>query len=310
MNNMNRLLEMETFVRVVDAGSISGAAERMDTAKSAISRRLGDLEGRLGVRLLNRTTRRLSLTAAGSEFYERCQAILADVSSAEESVATAESELSGILRVAAPVTFGLAHLGPAINEFMRRHPRVTFDLDFNDRQIDLVEEAFDLAIRIAKLPDSSLVARRLTPIRNVVCASPGYWDTHGRPARPEDLKQHRALRYSNIRQRSWSFAAPDDSRGSVTVPVALTANNGQYLAQAATAGFGVIRIPLFIVHEAIEAGLLEPVLKDYRWSDLDAYAVYPPTRHLSRRVRVFIDFLAERYGDEPYWDSCLETNRP
>ncbi len=233
MNNMNRLLEMETFVRVVDAGSISGAAERMDTAKSAISRRLGDLERRLGVRLLNRTTRRLSLTAAGSEFYERCQAILADVSSAEESVTTAESELSGTLRVAAPVTFGLAHLGPAINDFMLRHPRVTFDLDFNDRQIDLVEEAFDLAIRIAKLPDSSLVARRLTRIRNVVCASPAYWDKHGRPARPEDLKQHRALRYSNVRQRSWSFAAPDDRRGSVTVPVGLTANNGTYLAQAA-----------------------------------------------------------------------------
>ena len=147
MHNMNRLLEMEVFVRVVDAGSISGAADRMDIAKSAISRRLGELEARLGVRLLNRTTRRLSLTGAGSAFYERCTGILSDVTDAERSISTADAELQGVLRIAAPLSFGLAHVGPAINEFMRQHPGVTVDLDFNDRQIDLVEEGFDLAIR-------------------------------------------------------------------------------------------------------------------------------------------------------------------
>jgi len=304
---MNRLLEMETFVRVVDAGSISGAAIRMDVAKSAVSRRLGELETRLGVRLLNRTTRRLSLTGAGSAFYERCTGILSEVTDAERSVATADAELQGVLRVAAPLTFGLAHIGPAITEFMRQHPGVTIDLDFNDRQIDLVEEGFDLAIRIAKLSDSSLVARRLTTIHHIVCASPGYWEEHGRPERPEDLRQHQWLRYTNLRQRSWSWVAPDGSKGSVTVPVGLTANNGEYLAQAAAAGFGVVRMPTFIVCGRIESGELEPVLTDFHWGDLGAYAIYPATRHLSHRVRVLIDFLVERFGDEPYWDDCLKS---
>lgn len=302
---MNRLLEMEIFVRIVDAGSISAAAERLDTAKSAVSRRLTDLETRLGVRLLNRTTRRLSLTGAGSDFYARCVAILADVTEAEECVASAETELAGGMRVAAPVSFGLAHLGPAINEFMLEHPGVTFDLDFNDRHVDLVEEGFDVAIRIAKLPDSTLIARRLTPILSVVCASPEYWDTHGRPQRPEDLKGHRALRYTNAPQRAWPWTRADGGRGSVTIPYVFSANNGDYLAKAAIAGLGVVRTPVFIVYRAIESGDLEPVLTNYRWGDVEAHAVYPPTRHVSRRVRAFIDFLAERYGDEPYWNRCL-----
>lgn len=306
MNNMNRLLEMETFVRVVDAGSISGAAERMDTAKSAVSRRLGELEARLGVRLLNRTTRRLSLTGAGGTFYDRCTSILSDVTDAETAVATAATDMQGMLRIAAPLSFGLAHLGPAINEFMRENPGVTVDLDFNDRQIDLVEEGFDLAIRIAKLADSSLVARRLTTIRSVVCASPGYWDLHGRPLHPEDLRHYEWLRYTNLRQRSWSWIAPDGGKGSVTVPVRLTSNNGRYLAQAAVAGFGIVRVPTFIVCGDIASGALEPVLADFNWGDMGAFAVYPPTRHLSHRVRVLIDFLAERFGDEPYWDDCLK----
>jgi len=305
MNNVNRLLEMETFVRVVDAGSISAAADRMDTAKSAVSRRLGELENRLGVRLLNRTTRSLSLTEAGGTFYQRCNDVLANVADAERSVATATTEIQGALRVAAPLSFGLAHLGPAINDFLLEHPGVTFDLDFNDRQIDLVEEGFDVAIRIAKLPDSSLVARRLTPIRHLICASPDYWNEHGRPREPDDLKRHHALRYTNARQRAWAWTNPEGARGSVTMPVRLAANNGKYLARAATAGFGVVRTPAFIVCDEIESGALEPVLTGFRWGDLDAYAVYPRTRHLSRRVRAFIDFLAERFGDTPYWDECL-----
>jgi len=305
MNNMNRLLEMEIFVRVVDAGSISGAADRLNLAKSAVSRRLAELERRLGVRLLNRTTRRLSLTAAGGAFYDRCAGILADVADAEQTVADADAELSGQLRLAAPLSFGIGHLGAAINDFMRQHPGVTFDLDLNDRQIDLVEEGYDLGIRITNLADSSLRARRLARIRSVVCASPDYWDEHGRPTHPQDLKRHTALRYSNARRRGWSWTAPDGSRGSVTVPVAMTANNGEFLVQTAAGGFGVVQTPVFIAYQRIESGTLEPVLTDYRWGDIGAYAVYPPTRHLSRRVRVFIDFLAERFGDEPYWDRCL-----
>ncbi|MBT8441868.1 MAG: LysR family transcriptional regulator [Gammaproteobacteria bacterium] len=307
---MNRLLEMETFVQVVDAGGISAAADRMDTAKSAVSRRLAELESRVGASLLNRTTRRLSLTGAGAAFYERCKTILADVAEAEQCVGDAEADLRGTLRVAAPVSFGVAHLGPAINDFLMEHPDVAFDLDFNDRQIDLVAEGFDLAIRIAKLRDSSLMARRLTSIRSVVCASPGYWNARGRPQRPAELKQHLALRYSNAPRRGWSWAGPGGDRGSVSVPGSQIANNGTYLGQAAIAGLGVICIPLFIVYEAIESGELEPALTEYRWGDVDAYAVYPQTRHVSRRVRAFIDFLAERFGDTPYWDLCLEGGGP
>jgi len=308
MNNMNRLLEMETFVQIVDTGSISAAADRMDTAKSAVSRRLAELESRVGASLLNRTTRRLSLTGAGAAFYERCKTILAAVAEAERCVGEAEADLSGTLRVAAPVSFGVAHLGPAINDFLMEHPDVEFDLDFNDRQTDLIAEGFDLAIRITKLRDSSLVARRLTSIRSVVCASPGYWNACGRPEQPDELKQHRALRYSNASRRSWSWTGPGGERGSVTVPFSQMSNNGTYLGQAATAGLGVICIPLFIVHEAIQSGQLEPALTRYRWGDVDAYAVYPQTRRVSRRVRTFIDFLAERFGDTPYWDLCLESD--
>ena len=302
---MNRFVEMETFVQVVESGSISGAAIRLDTAKSAVSRRLAELEARLGVTLLNRTTRRIALTGSGSSFYDRCKIILADVDAAEQCISAAETELTGGLRVAAPVSFGLEHLGPAINDFVVQHPGVAFDLDFNDRQIDLVEEGFDLAIRIAKLQDSSLIARRLTPIRYVVCASADYWDKNGRPNHPDELRNHRALRYVNVRQRGWPWTGPGDERGSVILPARLTANNGEFLSQAAVDGLGVIRMPAFIVYKYIESGDLEPVLMDHRWGDIDAFAVYPRTLHVSQRVRALIDFLAERFGDTPYWERCL-----
>ena len=305
MNNVNRLLEMEVFVRVVDAGSISGAAERMDMAKSAISRRLAELESRLRVQLLNRTTRRLSLTAAGSEFYERCNGILAEVADAEGNVASADATLQGRLRVAAPLSFGLEHVGPVINDFMQVHPGLAVEVDFNDRQVDLVAEGFDLGIRIAKLSDSSLVARKLTTIRNVVCASPAYWDKYGRPEHPDDLKQHMALRYTLAAQRSWRYLAPDGSRGSVTVSAQTSANNGTFLSQSAAKGSGVIRMPVFIAYRLIESGQLEPVLLDYRWGDLSAWAVYPKTRHVAYRVRALIDQLASSFGETPYWEKCL-----
>jgi len=302
---MNQLLEMETFVRVVEAGSISGAAERMNVAKSAISRRLGELETRLDVQLLNRTTRRLSLTDAGSAFYERCDRILADVTDAEQCLADTEDALQGRIRVAAPLSFGLDHLGPAINDFMQVHPQLNFEIDFNDREVDLIEEGFDLGVRIAKLSDSSLVARRLTPIRHVVCANPEYWDKHGRPEHPNDLKRHLALRYTNAPQKSWSYQHPDGIRGSVSLPTRASGNNGAFLSQAAERGLGVIRVPVFIAYQAIERGALEPVLTDYRWGDVYAWALYPKTRRLPHRIRVLIDWLVERFGDEPYWEKCL-----
>ena len=297
---------MEIFVRVVDAGSISGAAERMDMVKSAVSRRLGELESRLGVQLLNRTTRRLSLTSAGSDFYERCNAILTDVADAEGNVTAADTTLEGRLRVAAPLSFGLEHVGPVINDFMQVHPGLTVELDFNDRQVDLVAEGFDLGIRIAKLSDSSLIARKLTPIRHVICASPAYWDQYGRPDQPDELKNHTALRYTLAQQRSWRYTAPDGRRGSVTVPAQTSANNGTFLSQVAAKGAGIIQMPVFLVYRLIESGELEPVLLDYQWGDLHAWAVYPKTRHLPYRVRALIDQLAGTFGEEPYWEQCLK----
>ena len=304
---MNRLLEMEIFATVADVGSISAAADRLDMAKSAVSKRLADLETRLGVSLMTRTTRRLSLTDAGADFYKRCAAILAEVAAAEACVSEADAELSGPIRIAAPLSFGLQHLGPVLIKFMQQHPAINVTMDFNDRQVDLVAEGFDLGIRIAKLGDSTLVARKLSPVRQLVCASPDYWAANSRPQEPTDLKNHRALRYTLAAQRNWTYTATDGTRGSVTVPTQHAANNGAFLRDTAVAGLAIVRLPAFIVHEQITAGELEPVLLDYRWNDLHAWAVYPQTRRLPVRVRALIDYLAEAFGETPYWETCLSV---
>jgi len=299
---------MHTFVRVVEAGSISGAAQRMRVAKSVVSRRLNDLEGRLGVQLLQRTTRRLNLTETGRSFYERCVSILADVAEAELAVAQDHAELRGVLRVAVPLSFGLLHLGPAIIEFMQEHTGVQFELDFNDRQVDLLQESFDAAIRIARLSDSSLIARRLAEINHVVCASPGYLEKHGTPRTPDDLREHACLVYGNApKPEAWSYTGPDGAAGTVKPSVRLRSSNGDFLRDAAIARQGVIMEPSFIVYQAIERGLLVPVLTEYQWPTLNAYAVYPQTRHLSQRVRALVDFLAERFAGMPYWDRCWKA---
>jgi DNA-binding transcriptional LysR family regulator len=300
---MDRFADMQMVVSVVEAGSISAAAERLNLAKSAVSRRLAELEARLGVSLIHRTTRRLNLTDSGRAYYTRCVAILADLEEAEAAVSQAHGALKGTLKVALPLAFGLLHLAPLIQAFMTRHPDVRFELDFNDRQIDLMQEGFDLAIRIATLDDSSLIARRLAPIRHVVCASPAYLARHGTPHAASDLAQHACLAYSNVRDPGlWSFHGPGGESGQVRVPVRLAASSGEFLMRAAIAGEGLVLLPSFYVHEALRAGQLLPLLTDHVWPELAAYAVYPPTRHLSSRVRAFIDFLAERLAGDPYWD--------
>ena len=302
---MNRLAEMETFVAIVEAGSISGAAERMDTAKSAVSKRLSDLEQRLGASLLQRTTRRLSLTSAGQSFYANSKRILDDVAAAETDIVAATDALSGEIRLAAPLSFGLLHLNDAITSFVARHPDVNVNIDFSDRVVDLVAEGFDLGVRIAKLGDSSLIARQLAPIRLLVCASPDYWKQQGKPTAPQELREHVALRYTLSAQRNWSWVAADGTRGSVTVPVKHSANNGSYLADLAASGAGVVRMPAFIVHQHIEAGHLQPALTDYDWGDLRAWAIYPQARNVPRRIRALVSHLAETFGDNPYWEECL-----
>jgi DNA-binding transcriptional LysR family regulator len=308
---MDRLEEMQTFARLVEAGSISGAAERLSVGKSAVSRRLADLEERLGVQLFRRTTRRLDLTDTGRSFYERCLRILEDVEEAEAAVSEAHGTLRGRLRVAVPLSFGLNHLVPAFAQFMAEHPELMLDLDFNDRQVDLLAEGFDAAVRIAELGDSSLIARRLAPIRHLVCASPGYLARHGAPETPEALAEHPCLVYGNAPAPGlWACIDPSGARRSVRVRPLLLANNGDCLREAAEAGLGIAMEPSFILYRAVEAGRLTPILTEYEWPRLAAHVVYPQTRHLSRRVRALVDFLAERFAGVPYWDRCVDPARP
>jgi len=300
---MDKFAHMQIFVGIVEAGSISGAAERLGLPKSAVSRRLAELEARLGVSLIQRTTRKQHLTDSGRAFYERSVAILADLDEAESAVSQAHGALKGGLKVALPLSFGLLHLAPLIQAFMTQHPDVRFELDFNDRQIDLMQEGFDLAIRIATLEDSSLIARRLAPIRHIVCASPGYLAKFGTPQVASDLTRHVCLAYSNVRDPDvWAYHGPGGQPGSVRVPVRLASSSGEFNIRAAIADEGLVLIPSFYCHEALRSGQLVKLLADHTWPELSAYAVYPPTRHLSSRVRALIDFLVERMVGEPSWD--------
>lgn len=305
---MARFEAIQAFMRVVEAGSISAAAERLGIAKSAVSRRLSDLEKHLGVQLLRRTTRRLNLTDSGRSFYDRCQRILADLEEAEAAVSQAHGLLQGRLRVAAPLSFGLLHLGPAITEFMQQHPQVSFDLDFNDREVDLLAEDIDVAIRIACLQDSTLIARRLWSSRLVLCASPAYLQAHGTPAIPADLAAHQGLVYSYVPDPAQLIMRDGDEREHrVRIQERLRSNNGDFLRQTAVAGQGIVLSPSFIVYESLRRGELVIVLPEYRHEELHAYALYPQTRHLSQRVRAFVDFLVERYAGVPYWDRDLSA---
>lgn len=302
---MDRLDDMLAFIRVVEARSFTAAAERLGVSKSVISRRLTDLENRLGARLLNRTTRRLSITEVGQAFFERCVRIVADLEEAERAVADLHGEPRGILKVNAPMSFGLLHLAPAIVRFLERHPAVEIDIALNDRYVDLVDEGFDVAVRIGRLRDSSLIARRLAPNRRVVCASPAYFARHGEPVVPEDLTRHNCLIYTNIpAAEQWQFRI-DGAIRSVRVSGNLRANNGDVLREAAIAGAGVIVLPTFLVGDALVRGDLICVLSAFAADDSTVNAVYPHNRHLSPKVRAFVDFLAARFGPEPYWDAAL-----
>jgi len=299
---MSHFEEMRHFIRVVEAGSISKAADQLGVAKSGVSRRLAELESRLGVRLLNRTTRRSSLTGAGQAYYEGAVKLLSDVSELDAATAGAGASLEGTLRLAVPLSFGLSHLSPAIDEFLREHPELSINIDFSDRHIDLIGQGVDLAIRIADMRDSTLQARRICPIRLLLCASPAYLKQHGLPVVPADLKKHRILQYD-------IGAGPvlrlQDGQGNEYVVQArptVVANNGDFLRDMAMAGHGIVLTPSFIAWQAMATGDLVSILPDYCPPQRSAYAVYPQNRYLSRRARLFIDFLVERFGENPYWD--------
>ncbi len=300
---MDRLDDMLAFIKVVDSKSFTTAAERLNLSKSVISRRISALENRLGARLLNRTTRTLSLTEVGQAFYDRCTRILSDLDEAERAVVDLHAAPRGRLRVNAPLSFGLLHLAPATAAFMQRFPAIDVAIDLNDRYVDLIDEGYDVAVRIGRLRDSSLVARRLAPNRLVLCASPAYLEKHGVPTAPEELAQHNCLLYTNLTTpEQWQFRI-DGAVRSVRVSGNLRANNGDILLAAAIAGHGVVALPSFICGKALASGALQAVpIKGYGLESA-VYAVYPQNRHLSSKVRAFVTFLATRFGPEPYWDA-------
>ncbi|MCW9012319.1 MAG: LysR family transcriptional regulator [Gammaproteobacteria bacterium] len=303
---MDRFENMATFIRVVETGSISAAADKLGVAKSAVSRRLKELEGHLGVELFHRTTRKMNLTDTGRAFYHQSVRILEDVIEAEHATSQAHGTLKGSLKIALPSTFGLMHMGPAINEFLQANPQIEFDLDFNDREVGLIQEGFDLAIRIANLPDSSLIARRLAPIQFVMCASPAYLEQMGVPRSADELSEHQCLVYNLLRDfEHWHLTDSNGREIRVKICPYLKASTGEFLKDAAVEGLGIILVPSFIAYKEVESGALVQILQEYKLPRLDAYAVYPQTRHLSQRVRAFVDFLVKRFEGTPYWDLCL-----
>ena len=293
---------MSIFAAVVEAESFTGAARTLKYSKAAISTHIQKLEDRLDTRLLNRTTRRISMTDEGRVFYEHCRRILDEAREAIDALDNSNTEPRGVLRINSPMSFGTMHLGSAVAEFMEAYPDVSVDMVLNDRQVDLIEDGFDLAIRIGRLPDSSLIARRLAPCRRILVASPDYWDRKGRPSHPSDLKDHDALIYDYLDDpNTWTFK-DGDTDVSVSVQGRLRANNGEVLLDAALHGLGIYLSPTFFCCNALRANKLEIALRDFGEDPLSVYAVYPHRRHLSPRVRAFVDFLAERFGENPYWD--------
>ncbi len=301
--DMGQFEDMTLFIKIVDSGSITATADQLNIAKSAVSRRLMELENRLGVQLLNRTTRKSSLTEAGRLYYGQAQAIVADTEELNDLICLGSAELRGKLKISVPLSFGLLHLSPAVTKFSCQHPDLLVDIHFADRQIDLVEEGFDIAIRIAQLEDSSLIAKRITTIKHVLCASPEYLLERGTPNSPEELKDHDILKYDSPSGLSQYIEDKDGRRHDLQGNLVMIANNGDFLKQAVLAGRGIYLTPTFIAWKEFKAGTLVPIMTDYSYLELGAYTVYPQTRFLSARVRQFIDFLSDHFGQEPYWDN-------
>ncbi|WP_289838570.1 LysR family transcriptional regulator [Crenobacter oryzisoli] len=293
---------MRVFNAVVDSGSFIRAAEALDLSKAAVSRYIAELEGRLGVRLLHRTTRRLSLTEEGQVFYARSKELLAGLDEAEAEITSRSVAVSGLVRINAPVTFGIRHLAPLWGEFRARYPEVTLDVTLADRVIDLVEEGYDLAIRIAALPSSTLISKRLATTRMVLCASPQYLEAHGVPTQPAELADHAVISYSYWSTKDeWHFDGPAGPASVKTNPCMHT-NSGDTCRAAALAHQGVILQPGFLVGDDLASGALVELMPEFRSIELGIYAVYPTRKHVSPKVRVLIEFLSEHFAmAAPRW---------
>jgi DNA-binding transcriptional LysR family regulator len=300
---MQNLTDIAIFVKVVELSSFTAAAEALEMSQPVVSKAVTRLEEKLGARLLNRTTRRLSLTEAGSELYGRSVRALAEIENAELEVARFQTEPRGLLRVSAPMSFSILQLGPAVQSFLTRFPGVTLELSLDDRQVDLVEEGFDVAVRIGRLQDSNLIARKITPCRQVLCASPAYLAQRGEPERPEDLLEHRCILYSLLSApREWRLVGPEGELHTVPINGTMQSNNGLVNRAAALAGGGIVLLPTFYLAEQLRSGTLKPVLCKFKPQELAVYAIYPERRNLMPKVRAFVDFLATTFGPEPPWE--------
>lgn len=303
---LDRVTSMQVFVRVAALGSFSAAARALHLSQTMVTKHVAALESRLGVKLLNRSTRRLTLTEGGRDYLAACERILAEIEEAEASASLDRIEPRGTLRLNVPLTFGFRQIVPALAEFSSHYPALTVDLGLADRYVDLIEEGWDLAIRIGRLKDSSLVVRRLAPCRIAVCGAPSYLAAHGAPKTLDDLSSHNCLGYTlpiAANANRWLFGR----EGDIVVPVkgSLRANNGDALLAAALAGQGLICQPTFLVGDSLRDGNLVRVLADYPNQELGVHAVLPSGRQAPAKVRAFTEFLAERFAPEPDWDRDL-----
>ncbi len=293
---------MAVFAHVVEGGSFSAAARRLGMSRSAVSKAVAKLEKALGARLLNRSTRHLSMTEVGAAFAEHCTRVLGEALQAEQAVSSLHGQPRGVLKVAASVAFGTLHVAPALADLLDRFPGLDIDMTIGDRPVDLAEEGYDVVVRVARELPPNLVARRLAPVRRKLCATPGYFARYGVPHIPQDLSRHNCLDYTHSGEQGlWRFTGP---QGDIAVPVSgrLRINDDEALSQAVLRGLGLALLPTFIVGRDIQAGRLRAVLSEYIPVEQHVYALYLPTRHLPAKVRAFIDFLLERFGPDPYWD--------
>jgi len=299
---VDKFVALTVFARVVEQGSFARAADKLGLSNSAVSRHVSELEAHLSTRLLHRTTRRLSLTESGKAFHERCVQLLADLAEAEEAVSATVLVPRGTLRLTASIAFGVRHLAPAIAAFSALHREIAFDVELSDRAVDIVDEGLDLAVRIGSIGSQALIARRLATTQLVLCAAPAYLARHGHPRVPADLAAHRCLTYAYLTGGNvWRFRDRAGGEHDVRVGGGAHANSGQFLASLAVAGQGIALEPDFIVAPEIRAGALVTVLPEFVPPASEIVVAYPSRRHLSAKVRVFVDFLVQRFAGTPEW---------
>lgn len=290
---------MKALVAAVDEGGFAAAGRKLGLSRVQVSRLVTALEDHLGAQLLVRTTRTMALTEAGQVFVERARVLVDDMAEAEAAAGDLTGELKGLLQINAPMTFGVSHIAPAVSDFMRQHPDITVSLNVNDRFVDPYEEGFDITLRIGDLQPSSLIARKICPIRRLLCASPDYLEDRGRPRTPADLADHAILHYGHLgNELYWPLRGVGNSNRLPVSPV-LCSNNGDVLKMASLAGQGIVLLPAFIVADELASGALVPVLEGFEPAPIALHAIYPPDKYRPAKTRAFVDFLTGRFQRRP-----------